>query len=53
MTSLLDYVNIRVLGATTLAQAGGSRAIMAPGGGGGLTGTVSWQLWSKRSERSN
>ena len=26
----------------------GSRAIMAPGGGGGLTSAVSWRLWSKR-----
>lgn len=30
-----------------------SRAIMAPGGGGGLTSTASWRLWSKRSERNN
>jgi len=25
-----------------------SRAMMAPGGGGGLTSAVSWRLWSKR-----
>jgi len=27
--------------------------MMAPGGGGGLTCTASWRLWSKRSERNN
>ena len=31
-----------------------SRVIIFPlGGQGGLTSTVSWQLWSKRSERNN
>ena len=41
LIGILKHVNIRVLGATTLAQAGGSRAIMAPGGGG----LTSKRLW--------
>ena len=53
MTSRRDNINIRGFGTPTLALAGGSRAMMAPGGGGGLTCTVSWPLWSKRSERNS
>ena len=48
-----DYVNVRGFGALTVALAVGFRAFMAPGGGGGLTSTASWRLWSKRSERNN
>jgi len=48
-----DYVNVRGFETLPVALAVGSRAFMALGGGGGLTSTASWRLWSKLSERNN